>query len=75
MAIPLVIGERVAGTLAAGSKDTRGFSKYGIALLTRVAGQASVAGQALLAETALLAGQEGFSRSPGCVGRPGFFGR
>ena len=43
MAIPLVIGERVAGALAAGSKDTRGFSKYDIALLTRLAGQASVA--------------------------------
>ncbi len=43
MAIPLVIGDRVAGALATGSRETRGFSAYDIALLTRLAGQASVA--------------------------------
>ena len=43
MAIPLVIGERVAGALAAGSRAIRGFSEYDTGLLTRLAGQASVA--------------------------------
>ena len=43
MAIPLVIGDRVAGALATGSRETRGFSAYDIALLTCLAGQASVA--------------------------------
>ncbi len=43
VAVPLVIGERVAGALAAGSKQPRGFSEYDIGLLTRLAGQASVA--------------------------------
>ena len=43
VAVPLVIGERVAGALAAGSKETRRISEYDIRLLTRLAGQASVA--------------------------------
>ncbi len=43
LAIPLVIGERVAGALAVGSRETRGFSDYDTALLTRLAGQASIA--------------------------------
>lgn len=43
VAVPLVIGERVAGALAAGSKETRAFSESDIGLLARLAGQASVA--------------------------------
>jgi diguanylate cyclase (GGDEF)-like protein len=43
LAIPLVIGERVAGALAVGSGEPRDFSEYDTGLLTRLAGQASVA--------------------------------
>lgn len=43
MGIPLVIGDRVAGALAAGSREVRRFSEYDTALLSRLAGQASVA--------------------------------
>jgi GGDEF domain-containing protein len=43
LGIPLLIGDRVAGALGAGSRETRRFSEYDTALLTRLAGQASVA--------------------------------
>ena len=43
LAVPLAVGERVDGALAAGSKEPRRFSEYDIRLLSRLAGQASIA--------------------------------
>lgn len=43
VAVPLFVGDRVAGALATGSKQLRGFSEYDIRMLVRLAGQASVA--------------------------------